>query len=430
MTTHQEGPEYARRLDAADPLRFQRERFLIPRAPKGEELAYFCGHSLGLQPVNTRRHIDEVRESWAALAADGHFKGPNPWFSYTQSIARSMARLVGAQEHEVGVMNGLSVNLHLMLVSFYRPTKTRFKILIEKGAFSSDRYAVASQLQFHARALGFDPAGGLIEVAPREGETLLRPDDLRAAIDREGKTLALVLLGQVNYLTGQRFDLRGVTEAARKAGAMVGFDLAHGAGNLLDLELHDAGPDFAVWCTYKYMNAGPGAVAGLFVHERHHADPAIPRFAGWYGHRVETRIKMLPDFDPAPGAAGWAVSNPPILSMAPLKASMEIFDSVDLAKMSEKSRMLTGYLEFLLDALAGAPITILTSRRPEERGCQLSIRLEKHGREIIERMREDGVAADFREPSVIRLAPVPLYNSFEDVWRAAQALRVAFVALR
>jgi kynureninase len=329
-----------------------------------------------------------------------------------------MARVVGALPIETVVMNSLTVNLHLMMVSFYRPTRERYKIVIEKGAFPSDRYAFLSQIHFH----GFHPAGALVEITPRDGESTLRTEDIIERIEKEGDSVALVLLGGVNYYTGQAFDMDAITKAGHKVGAVVGFDLAHAAGNL-ELHLHDWDVDFAVWCSYKYLNAGPGAVAGAFVHERHARAFELPRFAGWWGHDKETRFLMGPDFRPIPGAEGWQISNPPILQMAALRASLEIFDEAGMRELRKKSEKLTAYLEFLIDGIGDDRITIITPRDPAQRGCQLSIRVRDADRSLFERLVEAGISVDWREPDCIRAAPVPLYNSFSDVLRLSQLLR-------
>ncbi|HTL11023.1 MAG TPA: kynureninase [Bdellovibrionota bacterium] len=423
----EEGPDFARRMDAEDPVRHRRDQFLIPMAPKGEEMAYFCGHSLGLQPKRAERYVEEAREDWARFGVDAHFRSKHPYSRYATLAKAGFARLVGAQDHEVTAMNGLTVNLHLMMVSFYRPTRERYRVVMENTPFPSDRFAVESQVRFHADARGFDASKAVVELKPRDGERLHRPADLIEFLEREGKSVALVLLGQVNYLTGQAFDLKAIAQAARKAGCAVGFDLAHGAGNLMDLNLHDSGADFAVWCTYKYLNGGPGCVAGAFVHERHHSTP-LPRFEGWWGNHVDSRFRMAGPFEPAPGADAWQISNTPILTMAPLRASLEIFDGIERETLAAKARSLTGYLEFLIDRLPGAAVQIVTPRDPKQRGCQLSLKVEGVGKELVEKMREEGVLVDFREPDVLRLAPVPLYNTHEDVWRAAQALRTVLLS--
>ncbi len=423
--------EYAAAMDAADPLTVYRERFHIPKAADGTDVVYFTGNSLGLQPKTTRAYVDQELDDWAKLGVEGHLHARNRWLPYHEFLTDKMARVIGAQPIETVVMNSLTVNLHLLMASFYRPTSERYKIVIEKGAFPSDRYAVESQIGFHRRsttpsaeAAATPPVqeGSLIELAPREGEATLRSEDIVEAIERERESIALVMLGGVNYYTGQAFDIAAITEAGHKAGAFVGFDLAHAAGNL-DLKMHDWGADFAVWCSYKYLNAGPGAVGGAFVHERHARNSDLPRFAGWWGHDKETRFLMGPDFRPIAGAEGWQLSNPPILQMAALRASLEIFDEVGMTALAERSRRLTGFLEWLVDSIGDSRISILTPRDPDERGCQLSIRVRDGDRSLHEKIVAEGVSADWREPDVIRVAPVPLYNTFSEIHRFTQVLR-------
>ncbi len=373
-------------------------------------MIYLAGNSLGLQPRKARSYVEHELEDWARLGVDGHLEARHPWLPYHEFLTEQVARLVGAQPEEVVVMNTLTVNLHLMMVSFFRPTAERFKILMEAGAFPSDRYAVASQLRLH----GLRPEEALIEVAPREGEPTIRDGDLLEAIERHGPAIALVLIGSVNYLTGQAFDLPAIAIAARREGAKVGFDLAHGAGNLL-LSLHDTGPDFAVWCSYKYLNGGPGSLGGCFVHERHARTPEIPRFEGWWGHDKQSRFQMVSDFRPLPGAEGWQLSNPPILQLAALRASLELFDRATMKALRQKSEKLTGFLEDLLGKLPEGFCKTLTPNEPARRGAQLSLRVRGDGRDLTRRLREAGVVCDFREPDVIRVAPAPLYCGFQDV---------------
>jgi kynureninase len=402
--------ESAAALDARDPLAKYRERFHFPRGPRGGEAIYLCGHSLGLEPKSTRQYLDQELKDWAELAVEGHFRAKSPWLGYHRLLTEQTARLVGAKPIEVVVMNSLTVNLHLMMVSFFRPTRERHKIIMEKGAFPSDQYAVKSQLRFH----GCDPAGSLIELAPRQGEWTLREEDILATIATEGEATALVLLPGVNYSTGQTFDFAAITRAAQKQGCVVGIDLAHAAGNLA-LKLHDWNADFAVWCTYKYLNAGPGAVGGCFVHERHAKNAELRRFAGWWGHDEATRFRMGPDFVPMAGAEGWQLSNAPVLSMAALRAAMEIFDEAGMEALRKKSVALTGYLEALLDEQKPAKFEIITPREPERRGAMLAIRIRKNGRGVVEELLEQGVFTDFREPDILRVTPAPLYNSYQDV---------------
>ena len=406
---------FAREMDSRDPLAQFRDRFHFPKAPDGADSIYLVGHSLGLQPKTVREYISQELDDWAQLGVEGHFRGKHPWMPYHRLLAEQTGRLVGALPAEVVVMNSLTVNLHLMMVSFYRPTRERHKIVIEGSAFPSDQYAVKSQIQFH----GFSPATSLVELHPRPGESTLRDEDVLATIEREGPSIALILLGGVNYATGQAFDMQSITAAGHAKGCLVAFDCAHAAGNLA-LELHDWDVDFAAWCTYKYLNAGPGCVAGCFVHERHASSFDLPRFAGWWGHDEATRFKMGPDFHPMRGADGWQLSNPPIVALASLRASMDIFDEASIARLREKSIALTGYLEFLLDHQASAQFRIITPREPQRRGAQLSIRIQQGGRSICDRLVEKGVFCDWREPDILRVAPIPLYCSYNDVYRFVQ----------
>lgn len=409
---------FAAEMDAADPLKHFRERFYMPKRTDGSDVIYLTGNSLGLQPRTVGRYIEEELKDWETLGVEGHMHATRPWLPYHEFLTEKMAHVVGAKPIETVVMNSLTVNLHLMLVSFYRPEQARKKIVIEKGAFPSDQYAVKSQIGFH----GFDTENSLIELTPREGEPTLRTEDILEAIEKDAGEIALVMLGGVNYYTGQAFDMARITEAGHKAGAIVGFDLAHAAGNL-ELKMHDWGVDFAVWCSYKYLNAGPGAVAGAFVHERHAQSFDLPRFAGWWGHDKETRFLMGPDYVPIPGAEGWQISNPPILQMAALFASLEIFEEARMSALREKSVKLTGYLEFLLDEIRDASISVITPRDPARRGCQLSIRVKDADKSLFQAITAQGVVADWREPDVIRVAPVPLYNSFGDVFEFAGTLK-------
>ncbi|QNP40814.1 kynureninase [Lysobacter solisilvae (ex Woo and Kim 2020)] len=418
MTTELFSFAHADALDAADPLTRLRGEFLIPKHD-GHEQAYFVGNSLGLQPRGARAHVEEVLDKWAAEAVEGHFTGNAQWMPYHELVREPLARVVGAKPSEVVAMNTLTVNLHLMMVSFYRPTRERPAILIEAGAFPSDRHAVASQLRFH----GFDPEADLIEIEADEANGTISMGAIERAIAQHGRRLALVLWPGVQYRTGQAFDLKEIVRLAHAQGAVCGFDLAHGVGNL-QLELHDSGVDFAVWCHYKYMNSGPGAVAGCFVHERH-ADTDRPRFAGWWGHDVSTRFRMGPQFVPTPGAEGWQLSNPPILGLAPLRASLELYDRVGMQSLRERSRRLTGYLEKLIHARLGDTLQIVTPGDPVRRGCQLSLRVvggRERGRALFEYLAANGVLGDWREPDVIRISPAPLYNTHNDVLRFAQAV--------
>jgi kynureninase len=418
--SYQSNEEFAREMDARDPLAHFRDRFHIPKIPNGQECIYLCGHSLGLQPKSVPAYLQQELCDWAELGVEGHFRGKNPWFTYHRLLTEQTAQLVGAVSSEVVVMNSLTVNLHLMVTSFYRPTATRHKILMEGGAFPSDQYALKSQIRFH----GFDPASSLMELQPRTGELCMREEDIDLLIDREGHSIALILLGGVNYVTGQAFDIAGITAAGHDKGCIVGFDLAHAAGNI-PLRLHDWGSDFAVWCSYKYLNGGPGCVGGCFVHQRHAHAWSLPRFAGWWGHDEKTRFKMGPDFHPMEGAEGWQLSNPPVLALAPLRASMDIFSEAGLDALRAKSVSLTGYLEFLLREKVSSDFSIITPAEETSRGAQLSIRLSRRGREICDRLAAVGVITDWREPDILRVAPVPLYNSYADVFQFAQRFSAA-----
>jgi kynureninase len=420
-------PASAGKMDTTDFLKCFREKFHIPKKSDGTEIIYFTGNSLGLQPKTAREYVDQELKDWETLGVEGHLHAKNPWLPYHEFLTDRMARVVGAKPIETVVMNSLTVNLHLMMVSFYRPTADRFKIVIEKGAFPSDQYAVKSQIGFHSsKQLLPENENWLIELTPREGESTLRTEDIVDAIERHGNEIALILLGGVNYYTGQAFDMKTITEAGRQAGAVVGFDLAHAAGNL-ELHLHDWNVDFAVWCTYKYLNAGPGGVAGAFVHERHSKDFDLPRFAGWWGHDKATRFLMGPDFVPLEGAEGWQISNPPILQMAALRASLEIFDEATMPALRAKSEKLTAYLEFLLSRIDDRRISIVTPAEAKDRGCQLSIRVKDSDKRLFESLTSQGVSADWREPDVIRVAPVPLYNSFSDVYKFAGLLQQCLI---
>ena len=409
---------FARTMDGQDSLKDFREKFHIPKQSNGEEAIYLTGNSLGLQPKSTRAYIEQELEDWKNLGVEGHLRAKNPWLPYHEFLTEQMANVVGAQPIETVVMNSLTVNLHLLMVSFYRPTRERYKIVIEAGAFPSDQYAIESQIKFH----GFNVVDSLIELKPRENEAILRTEDIEKTIAENGDSVALVLLGGVNYYTGQAFDMRRVTEIGHKFGSVVGFDLAHAAGNLL-LELHDWNVDFAAWCSYKYLNSGPGGIGGVFVHERHAEAFDLPRFAGWWGHDKETRFLMGDKFIPIKGAEGWQLSNPPIFQMASLRASLEIFDEAGMKNLVEKSKQLTGYLEFLLNQIKDERISVITPSNPEERGCQLSIRVKNADKNLFKAITEKGVIADWREPDVIRVAPVPLYSSFMDVWKFVEILK-------
>jgi kynureninase len=415
--------EQAQALDATDPLRSWRERFVLPQDAAGRELVYLCGHSLGAQPTLAVDYVEEVMREWRARGVEGFFAGRRPWLGYHERALPTLAALAGAHPHEVTVMNSLTVNLHLLLASFYRPAAGRTALLIEQQAFPSDRYAAESQVRWH----GLDPARDLIEVAPRAGEHLLRTEDLVATIEREGARVATVLLPAVQYLTGQRLEVGAITAAAQRAGCVVGWDLAHAIGNV-PLELHDAGVDFAVWCHYKFLNGGPGAPGGAFVHERHASRDDLPRLAGWWGNEPATRFEMRQEFRAAAGADGWQVSTPSILALAPVVASLEHFAAVGLPALRAKSVALTGYLEALIDARLAGRVTVLTPRGADARGAALSLRLERGrdaARAAFEALCARGIVPDWREPGVIRAAAVPFYNSFDDAWRFVDALATA-----
>lgn len=419
MTSHFEPSfDFAQKLDQEDPLRYFREKFVFPQH-NGEPVLYFCGNSLGLQPLAVREAVNAELDHWGEHAVEGHFRGEKPWMYYHKFLTEATARLVGALPHEVVVMNTLSVNLHLMMVSFYRPSGKRYKIIMEAGAFPSDQYAVESQVRFH----GFEPADAIVEVAPREGEETLRTADILETISRHGNETALVLFSGVQYYTGQFFDLKAITEAAHRAGAHAGFDLAHTAGNL-PLELHEWGPDFAVWCSYKYLNSGPGGPSGVFVHERHANSPELPRFAGWWGHDEDSRFRMEKGFRPMHGAAGWQLSNAQILSFAAHLASLNLFDEAGMNRLRVKSLLLTAYLEYTLTSARdrGLDFRIITPNESNSRGCQLSLLTGPEGRALFDRLTAQGVVTDWREPNVIRFAPVPFYNSFTDIWKLGKLL--------
>ena len=410
-TQYETGAAFAARMDANDPLASFRTRFLFPKTANGEDSVYLCGHSLGLQPKKTINYIEQELRDWADLGVEGHFRARNPWMPYHRLLAEQTAALVGAKPEEVVVMNSLTVNLHLMMVSFYRPTPKRHRIVVERGAFPSDQYAVKSQIKVH----GYDSGSALIELTPRPGEFCVREEDVDELIEHEGESIALILLGGVNYATGQAFDMRRITRSGRARGCVVGFDLAHAAGNLL-LSLHEWGPDFAVWCCYKYLNGGPGCVGGCFVHERHARAWELPRYAGWWGHDEKLRFEMGPDFRPMAGAEGWQLSNPPILALAPLRASMEIFHEAGMERLRAKSVALTGYLEFLLEQIASPKFSIITPPESTRRGAQISLRIPDQGKAFCEELASAGVIGDWREPDILRVAPVPLYNSYQDVY--------------
>jgi len=419
LSNYKSGLDYAKSQDQNDELAPYRDQFHIPKDKDGNEWIYMTGNSLGLQPKSTKSYINQELEDWANLGVEGHTEAKNPWLPYHEFLTESMAKVVGAKPIEVIVMNTLTANLHFMMVSFYQPTKSRYKIVIEADAFPSDKYAVESQLRHH----GYDDKDGLILWKARAGEELARYEDLEAIMESQGDEIALIMIGGVNYYTGQYFDLKRITELGHKHGCIVGFDCAHGAGNV-ELNLHDSGADFAVWCTYKYLNSGPGSLAGCFVHERHAHNKDLNRFTGWWSHNKQTRFNMRHEFDVLPGAEGWQLSNPPILSMAAIKASLDIFNEVGMKKLNEKSRSLTGYFEFLLKQLGEDVIKIITPIDPNERGCQLSIQVLNADKILHDKLTEAGVISDWREPDVIRCAPVPLYNTYQDVYHMVEKLKV------
>ncbi|MEM5540285.1 MULTISPECIES: kynureninase [unclassified Olleya] len=418
MTNYKLGLDFAKQLDNEDQLADYRQQFHIPKDKNGKDLIYFCGNSLGLQPKITKTYIDQELQDWANLGVEGHTEGKNPWLHYHEFLTDTMANIVGAKPLEVVVMNSLTANLHFMMVSFYQPTPKRYKILIEADAFPSDKYAVESQLRHH----GYDDKEGLILWKARKGEELANYDDLEAILNQHGDEIALVMIGGVNYYTGQFFDLKRITDLGHKHGCVVGFDCAHGAGNV-QLNLHDSGADFAVWCTYKYLNSGPGSLSGAFVHERHANNKDLNRFTGWWSHNKKTRFRMRDDFDQLPGAEGWQLSNPPILSMAAIRASLDVIQEAGFDKLCEKSKVLTGYFEFLINQLNNKDIKIITPSNPNERGCQLSIQVKNADKSLYDKLTDAGVITDWREPDVIRCAPIPLYNSFQDVYNMVERLK-------
>ncbi|MBS1912446.1 MAG: kynureninase [Bacteroidetes bacterium] len=425
--THRTAPAFqadrasAAALDQSDPLAAFRDSYHFPRHTNGEPMIYLVGNSLGLQPKGVGEAIEQELRDWAELGVEGHFEAKHPWYSYHEIFAEPAAALVGAKPGEVVVMNTLTTNLHLMMVSFYRPTSERYKIVVEWGAFPSDKYAVWSQARFH----GFDPEQAVVELHPRDGQDLLLTEDIERYLAEHGHEVALVMMGGVNFYTGQAFDMERITAAAHAAGCVVGFDLAHAAGNL-DLRLHDWDVDFAVWCGYKYLNSGPGGVSGCFVHERHAFSPDLPRFAGWWGNDPGSRFEMRPDFLPQRGAGGWQLSNAQILPMAAHRVALDLFTQAGMQNLRAKSVTLTAYLEYLIDLIPGDRYTIITPRDPAQRGCQLSIRTTANARDLAHRLRAAGVTVDFRPPDVIRVAPVPMYNTFLDAWRFADILATLF----
>ncbi|HST31087.1 MAG TPA: kynureninase [Chthoniobacterales bacterium] len=411
---------FARQLDAEDPLRQFRDKFHLPLGKSGKPLIYFAGNSLGLMPKAARQVVDQELDDWAKLGVDAHLGAKTPWYTYHEPLREPTAGIVGAKPVEVICMNSLTVNLHLMMATFYRPTKSRFKILMEDPAFPSDTYAIKTQIRHH----GLDPKDALLLASPRKGEFTVRTDDILDLIEKNRDSLAIVWIAGVNFFTGQLFDMPTITKAAQKHDILAGFDLAHAAGNV-PLSMHDWNVDFAVWCTYKYLNAGPGAIGGAYVHERHATNTKLPRLAGWFGNDPNTRFQMQlePEFIPVASADAWQVSNPPIFSMAPLLASLAIFDEAGgMQPLREKSMKLTGYLEFLISKAGSKRYSVITPSDANARGCQLSILAHEHPKELFKELQAAGVKCDFREPNVIRVAPTPLYNMFEDVWRFAETL--------
>ena len=412
--------EFAKSLDSNDPLKHFREMFYIPLM-FGKECIYLTGNSLGLQPKRTQNYVVDELEDWASLGVEGHLHARNPWLPYHEIFPKQLSMIVGCKENEVVVMNSLTVNLHLLMVSFYRPTQQRYKIICEAKAFPSDQYAFESQAKYH----GFNPDDTVIEVSPREGEHTLRTEDIVSTIQQHSDNVALVLFGGVNYYTGQLFDMKAITEAAHSVGAYAGFDLAHAAGNV-ELHMHDWDVDFACWCSYKYLNSGPGGVAGAYIHERHIANRDLPRFTGWWGHTKETRFKMEKGFEPIPTAEGWQLSNAPVLSMAAHKASLDTFEEAGMEKLHEKRKLLSGYLHFVLNDINKRQkekvLEIITPSNEEERGCQVSMLMLKNGKTIFNELTTQGVIADWREPNVIRVAPVPLYNNFENIFNLGKII--------
>jgi len=412
------GIEFAKEQDLIDPLAHYRTKFHIPKNSRGKEWLYFTGNSLGLQPKKTKQYIEQELDDWAKLGVEGHFEAKNPWMPYHEFLTETMAEIVGAKPIEVVIMNTLTTNLHLLMVSFYQPTKLKNKILIESDAFPSDRYAVETQLRYH----GYDPVESLIEWSPRKGETLLNMEDLESILHSHGHEIALLLIGGVNYYTGQYLDIKKISELGHKKECKVGIDLAHGVGNIQP-NLHESGVDFAAWCTYKYMNSGPGSLGGIFVHERYAHDQTLKRFAGWWSQNKKTRFDMRQPLDITPGAEGWQLSNPPILSMAAIKASLALFSEVGMPSLIKKSKKLTGYLEYLILKLNNNNISIITPKDPEQRGCQLSIKVKNANKSLHDKLTEENIITDWRNPDVIRCAPVPFYNSFEDVFKMVEQLK-------
>jgi kynureninase len=409
--------QFAQQKDNEDTLGIYKQQFYFPQIDDRDAI-YFCGNSLGLQSKKVQASVQQELDDWKNLGIAGFLNAKNPWMYYQEYFKKSLSKIVGCKEEEVTVMNSLTVNLHLLMLTFYRPSKSRYKIIMEAGAFPSDQYAAETQLRYH----GFDPEDAVIEIPPREGEKTLRHEDIISVIETHGASVAMVMLGGINYYTGQLFDIRSITEAAQKVGAIAGFDLAHAAGNV-HLDLHNWNVDFAVWCSYKYLNGGPGAVGGLYVHERYATDPSTPRFAGWWGNDEQARFKMKKGFVAKPNASGWNISTAQILNMASLKASLDMFEEAGFENIKAKSKELTAYLEFLLQQLHHLDFEIITPENPESRGAQLSLYFKEKGKEIHEKMIDSGIVVDYREPGVVRVAPAPLYCSFQDVYRFYEILK-------
>ena len=411
---------FAQQLDAKDPLAKYRNEFIFPQI-NNKNAIYFTGNSLGLQPKLAQSYVNEIMDDWGTLAVEGHFQADKPWWDYHERFAKKLSKVVGAKPKEITVMNTLTVNLHLMMVSFYRPTTKRYKIICEEKAFPSDQYMIASQVRFH----GLNPEDAIVELKKRDGEHNFRTEDILAKIEEVGEECALILIGGVNYYTGQVFDMKTITEAGQKIGAFVGWDLAHAAGNI-KLELHDWNVDFAVWCSYKYMNSGPGNVSGCFINEKYHNKKDIPRFEGWWGHNKDRRFLMEPEFQPEDGANAWQISNAPVLALAPYLASLQMFDEVGMDALIEKRNKIVAYLEFILheiDKEVESSFEIITPSNQEERGTQLSVFLHGEGKELFNYLMENGVIPDWREPNVIRLAPAPFYCSYGDMYEFGQILK-------
>lgn len=416
MQSYEATLEFAQGMDNTDTLFSYRERFRFPQHDD-KDVHYFCGNSLGLQPKSVSYLMQQELEDWARYGVEGHFQARNPWFSYHHLFSERLAKIVGAKKDEVVATNTLTVNLHLLMISFYRPGGKRYKIIMEAGAFPSDQYAVETQVRMY----GYDPADAIIELAPKEGAHIIEEDDIVKAIADAGESLALVMLGGVNYYTGQLFDMKHITDAAHKVGAYAGYDLAHAVGNV-PLNLHDWAVDFACWCSYKYLNSGPGGVGGLFVHEHHYSNPKILRLGGWWGNDEKERFQMKKGFVPQNNAGSWQMSNAPVFNMVAHNASLDIFDKVGIVALREKSLNMTGYLEWLLKQVTHLPFVIITPSHPTRRGCQLSLLFSDRGREVFDALTANGVVADWREPNVIRIAPVPLYNTYEDCYRFYEIL--------